>query len=37
LAKRKFQGSDGFTAEFYQPFKEEIIPVLHKFFQETKE
>ena len=37
LPKRKLQGSDGFTVEFYQIFKEEIIPVLHKFFHKTKE
>ena len=35
--KRKLQASDGFTVEFYQLFKEEIIPVLHKFFQKTKD
>ena len=28
--KRKLQASDGFTVEFYQLFKEEIIPVLQR-------
>lgn len=36
ITKKKKTGPDGFTSEFQQMFKEEMMTILHNLFQKTE-